>query len=387
MDGYRLLCIRMWKLFVASRGSRKCAHTSCVQHRDNMFKVVSFFLRTRIATFMLRKVFFWGKMFFFSDRACSSDLVCRAFFLAPSAQGQGWCDGFNMHFVATTVRRDIPSPWQKCWLSSTTLSQNLTSHYITATLLNAAFSLTVDGEHLLEIFRVGEPSLTSLITLLFLLFLSSSPLIMTFRAHCNDLAARRLELWFKSSVRLFFFEFWLAFCKVYNDFFLKPMVLVFSRQKKLQLSFTVHLRFINWFDLKLFWAFKFFRRLRGCCAGHLSPTFTYTVKALNHSWLSSKTLSQKLTSHNITATLLNVPSHWQLTVNSFLRSPGRRHHNFGAGPPERFSQRKPSWRLGPSCACALVGSSSLSSSGAMPRVCRREGVSRSRMALLTSLWI
>ena len=147
---------------------------------------------------MLRKVFFWGKMFFFSDRACSSDLVCRAFFLALSAQGQGWCDGFKMHLVATTVRRDIPSSWQKCWQSSTTLSQNLTSHYITATLLNAAFSLTVDGEHLLEIFRVGEQSLTSLISLLFLLVLPSSPLVMTFRAHCNDLAARRFELWFKS---------------------------------------------------------------------------------------------------------------------------------------------------------------------------------------------
>ena len=99
---------------------------------------------------------------------------------------------------------------------------------------------------------------------------------MTFRAHCNDLAARRLELWFKSKIRLFFYEFWLAFCKVYNEISFEANGFCFFRQK-ICLSFTVQIRVINWFDLKLFWAFKFFRRLGGRCAGHLSPTSTDTV--------------------------------------------------------------------------------------------------------------
>ena len=82
-----------------------------------MFKVISFSRRTWNATFMLRKEFFLKKkkMFFFSVRACSSELVCRAIFLALSAKEQGWCVGFHLHLVATVVWRDIPSSWQKCW--------------------------------------------------------------------------------------------------------------------------------------------------------------------------------------------------------------------------------------------------------------------------------
>ena len=283
MDGYRWSSIRMWTLPVASRGYCTCAHTSSLQFRDNMFKVISFSSHLERHIHVEERVFFFQK-----KKRCSSSPFALAvpswfvvqFSFALSAKEQGWCVGFRLHLVATIVWRDIPSSWQKCWTIRDCHRQHYrrTWHHITLPL--HSWTLPSHWQLTVSTFLRFSGSVNHHWNHWFPSSCSSLPPLFTPWSWLSGLIAttwRTEDLNCDSNpkIRLFFYEFCLAFCKVYNEISFEANG--FFRLKKLDLSFTVHLRFITWFDLKLFWAFKFFRRLGGRCAGHLSPTSTDTV--------------------------------------------------------------------------------------------------------------
>ena len=89
-------------------------------------------------------------------------LLCQPFF-----EVQGWCEGFPWHLMATVVLRDGRRAGPFVTIIDTTITEldTATNHTFERDFSFTSYDKFLSYSLLLDIHRVGEPSLTSLIPL------------------------------------------------------------------------------------------------------------------------------------------------------------------------------------------------------------------------------